>query len=161
MKLQALRARWEALAPREQVLVLAATALVAFALLGVGTSVGLQARFAATDVASPERRGRDLSLVVWSTTIGAVVGPNLWGPGTVIQNALGLPEHTGSFVIAIVAPLVESATCTLTVTVQLPVAGIVTPDSATEGPFAAAVTVPSAQVVAPPGVAVLVMYGAG
>lgn len=79
--------------------------LVAFALLGVGTSVGLQARFAATDVASPERRGRDLSLVVWSTTIGAVVGPNLWGPGTVIQNALGLPERTGSFVIAIVAQL--------------------------------------------------------
>jgi MFS family permease len=79
--------------------------LVAFALLGVGTSVGLQARFAATDVASAERRGRDLSLVVWSTTIGAVVGPNLWGPGTVIQNALGLPEHTGSFVIAIVAQL--------------------------------------------------------
>ena len=83
--------------------------LVAFALLGVGTSVGLQARFAATDVASPERRGRDLSLVVWSTTIGAVVGPNLWGPGTVIQNALGLPEHTGSFVIAIVAQLAEAS----------------------------------------------------
>lgn len=83
--------------------------LAAFALLGVGTSVGLQARFAATDVASPERRGRDLSFVVWSTTIGAVVGPNLWGPGTVIQNALGLPEHTGSFVIAVVAQLAAAA----------------------------------------------------
>ncbi len=33
MKLQALRARWETLVPREQVLVLAAAALVAFALL--------------------------------------------------------------------------------------------------------------------------------
>lgn len=83
--------------------------LVAFALLGVATSVSLQARFAATDVASPERRGRDLSLVVWSTTIGAVVGPNLWGPGTLIQNALGLPEHTGSFVIAVVAQLAAAA----------------------------------------------------
>jgi MFS family permease len=73
--------------------------------LGVGTAVGLQARFAATDIASPERRGRDLSLVVWSTTFGAVVGPNLFGPGVVIQNALNLPEHTGSFVIAIAAQL--------------------------------------------------------
>lgn len=83
--------------------------LLAFALLGVGTAVGLQARFAATDVAAPERRGRDLSLVVWSTTIGAVAGPNLWGPGAVIQTWLGLPENTGSFVIAIVAQLAAAA----------------------------------------------------
>lgn len=83
--------------------------MLAFALLGVGTAVGLQARFAATDVAAPERRGRDLSLVVWSTTIGAVVGPNLWGPGTLIQNAFGMPEHTGSFVIAVVAQLAAAA----------------------------------------------------
>ncbi|MGV8895126.1 MAG: MFS transporter [Rhodoglobus sp.] len=79
--------------------------VIGFAMLGVGTAVGLQARFAATDVAAPTRRGRDLSLVVWSTAIGAVVGPNLFGPGVVIQDALDLPEHTGSFVIAIVAQL--------------------------------------------------------
>ncbi len=82
--------------------------LLAFALLGVGTSVGLQARFAATDVAAPSRRGRDLSLVVWTTTIGAVIGPNLFGPGVVIQNALGLPTHTGSFVIALAAQLLAA-----------------------------------------------------
>ena len=82
-----------------------AVLFIGLALLGVGSAVGLQARFAATDVAAPARRGRDLSLVVWTTTIGAVVGPNLWGPGTVIQHAFGLPEHTGSFVIAIVAQL--------------------------------------------------------
>ncbi len=77
--------------------------VLGFAMLGVGTAVGLQARFAATDNAEPARRGRDLSLVVWSTTIGAVVGPNLFGPGVAIQDALGLPPLTGSFVIAIVA----------------------------------------------------------
>ena len=82
--------------------------VVGFALLGVGTAVGLQARFAATDNASPERRGRDLSLVVWSTTIGAVAGPNLFGPGMLIQEALGLPPLTGSFVIAIVAQFVAA-----------------------------------------------------
>lgn len=83
--------------------------VVGFAMLGVGTAVGLQARFAATDVAAPARRGRDLSLVVWSTTVGAVVGPNLFGPGVVIQDALGLPEHTGSFLIAIAAQLAAAA----------------------------------------------------
>lgn len=82
--------------------------VVGFALLGVGTAVGLQARFAATDNASPERRGRDLSLVVWSTTIGAVAGPNLFGPGVLIQEALGLPPLTGSFVIAIGAQAVAA-----------------------------------------------------
>lgn len=84
--------------------------LLGFALLGVGSAVGLQARFAATDVAEPARRGRDLSIVVWSTTIGAIVGPNLFGPGAVIGSALGLPELTGSFVIAIVAQLLAAAT---------------------------------------------------
>jgi MFS family permease len=79
--------------------------VLGFVLLGVGTAVGLQARFAATDVAEPTRRGRDLSLVVWSTTVGAVVGPNLFGPGVVIADVLSLPPLTGSFVIAIAGQL--------------------------------------------------------
>ncbi len=83
--------------------------LVAFAMLGVATSVGLQARFAATDLAAPERRGRDLSVVVWSTTVGAVVGPNLFGPGVVLQDLFSLPNHTGSFLIAIVAQLAAAS----------------------------------------------------
>jgi len=84
--------------------------LVGFALLGVGSAVGLQARFAATDAAQPERRGRDLSVVVWSTTVGAIVGPNLFGPGAVIAGTLGMPELTGSFVIAVAAQLLAAAT---------------------------------------------------
>ncbi|TPW96903.1 MFS transporter, partial [Schumannella luteola] len=40
--------------------------LVGIVLLGVGTAVNLQARFAATDLSEPGRRGRDLSIVVWS-----------------------------------------------------------------------------------------------
>lgn len=77
--------------------------LIGFGLLGVGTAVNLQSRFAATDVASPQRRGRDLSLVVWSTTIGAVLGPNLFGPGELVADAFGMPPLTGSFAIAVVA----------------------------------------------------------
>jgi len=82
--------------------------LIGFAMLGVGAAVSLQARFAATDVASDRHRGRDLSIVVWSTTVGAVVGPNLFGPGLVISQWLSLPENTGSFLIAIAAQLLAA-----------------------------------------------------
>lgn len=84
--------------------------LLGLAMLGVGVAVSLQARFAATDNASPRTRGRDLSIVVWSTTVGAVVGPNLFGPGVYVAEWLSLPEKTGSFAIAIVAQLLAAAT---------------------------------------------------
>ncbi|MEX5303770.1 MFS transporter [Kocuria sp. CPCC 205273] len=77
--------------------------LVGLALLGAGSALNLQSRFAATDLAPDETRARDLSLVVWSTTIGAVLGPNLFVPGEVLGRALGLPDLTGGFVIALVA----------------------------------------------------------
>ena len=47
---------------------------VGLLLFGGGTAANLQARYAAVDLAAPERRGRQLSLVVWATTIGAVAG---------------------------------------------------------------------------------------
>ena len=77
--------------------------LLGMGLLGAGTALNLQSRFAATDAAAPHTRARDLSLVVWSTTVGAVVGPNLFGPGEAIGTALGLPRFTGGFVIALCA----------------------------------------------------------
>lgn len=84
--------------------------LLGFAMLGVGAAVGLQARFAATDMASAATRGRDLSIVVWSTTVGAVVGPNLFGPGVFLADWLSLPHNTGSFIIAVAAQLLAAAT---------------------------------------------------
>lgn len=80
--------------------------LVAMGLLGVGTAVNLQSRFAATDLSEPRSRGRDLSIVVWSTTLGAVLGPNLIGPGDVLGQAVGLPALSGVFFFALAAQLV-------------------------------------------------------
>ena len=79
--------------------------LVALFLLGAGSAVGLQARFAATDLPSNRSTGRDLSVVVWATTFGAVIGPNLFGPGEIVGHALGLPSMTGPFVFTIVAQI--------------------------------------------------------
>src|SRR5919106_4082018 len=48
-----------------------------FFLFGGATAAGLQARYAAVDLAPPALRGRHLSMIVWATTLGAIVGPNL------------------------------------------------------------------------------------
>src|SRR5919106_133915 len=50
---------------------------VGFFLFGGATAAGLQARYAAVDLAAAGVRGRHLSVIVWATTLGAVAGPNL------------------------------------------------------------------------------------
>ncbi|TPW77138.1 MFS transporter [Schumannella soli] len=77
--------------------------LVAFVCIGVGTAVNLQSRFAATDLSEPSTRGRDLSIVVWATTVGAVIGPNLISSGNRLGLAIGLPELAGPFLLTIAA----------------------------------------------------------
>lgn len=72
-------------------------------ILGVASAVQLLARFTATDLARPSLRARDLSIVVWMITVGAVVGPNLMGPGAWIGNILGIPALGGVFVFTIAA----------------------------------------------------------
>ncbi|MEY4410061.1 MAG: hypothetical protein RLZ99_534 [Actinomycetota bacterium] len=79
--------------------------LIALFLLGAGSAVSLQARFAAADIPVSGPRGKDLSLVVWATTVGAVVGPNLIAPGESLGLAIGLPHLAGPFLFTIVAQL--------------------------------------------------------
>ncbi|RQP09181.1 MAG: MFS transporter [Microbacteriaceae bacterium] len=78
-------------------------------LIGFGSAVNLQARFAATDLSEAEHRGRDLSLVVWMSTIGAVAGPNLVGAGGSLAAALGIPALSGLFVISAAGMLLGMA----------------------------------------------------
>ena len=74
-------------------------------ILGVASAVQLLSRFAATDLALPENRARDLSLVVWSITVGAVIGPNLMGPGAVVGGWIGVTPLAGVFVFTFFAQL--------------------------------------------------------
>ncbi len=69
--------------------------LVGTMLTGAAAASGLQARYAATDLAPADRAAGALSIVVWATTIGAVVGPNLNTPGTRIGTALGYSSPGG------------------------------------------------------------------
>ena len=82
-----------------------AVLLTGFALIGAGQAANLQSRFAAADLATDASRGRDLSIVVWTTTVGAVLGPNLVGPGEVLGDLVGMPPLTGPYLFTIVAQL--------------------------------------------------------
>jgi len=77
--------------------------LLGVILIGMGNAGNLQSRFAATDLASSEHRARDLSVVVWSTTVGGVSGPLLITPGEIVGHAIGMPPFTGSFLFSLVA----------------------------------------------------------
>jgi MFS family permease len=78
-------------------------ALSGMTLFGVASAANLQARFAATDLAEVEHRARALSTVVWATTLGAVVGPNLAEPAGRSVATLGLPPLGGPFLWSVVA----------------------------------------------------------
>ncbi|MCC4907060.1 MFS transporter [Microbacterium sp. cx-59] len=83
--------------------------LVGVVLIGMGNAGNLQSRFAATDLATDRRRARDLSVVVWATTVGGVAGPLLVGPGEVVGQALGMPHLTGSYLFSFVAQVLALA----------------------------------------------------
>jgi len=97
---------WLVAATGSALLVLAAVVrsipllVVGMLLFGVGSATNLQSRYAAADLALPHRRARALSVVVWSTTVGAVIGPNLGTPGTAVASALGIPPLAGAFVLS-------------------------------------------------------------
>lgn len=77
--------------------------LVGVVLIGMGNAGNLQSRFAATDLAVPGRRARDLGTVVWATTIGGVLGPLMLTPGEAVGSVLGMPHLTGAYVFSVVA----------------------------------------------------------
>ncbi|GGZ18981.1 MFS transporter [Streptomyces nitrosporeus] len=76
--------------------------LVGMVLYGAAGATGLQARFAAADLAAPQQRGKAMSLVLTTTVVGAVVGPNLTGPGAELARSVGLPPLSGTFLFAMV-----------------------------------------------------------
>ena len=79
--------------------------LIALFMLGAGSAVSLQARFAATDLPLNRPKAKDLSLVVWATTLGAVIGPNLIAPGEAFGLSIGMPHLAGPFLFTIAAQL--------------------------------------------------------
>jgi len=89
-------------------------ALLGVIMTGGGMAAGLQSRYAATDLASPHRRGRSLATVVWATTVGSVAGPNLASPVGHLVERVGIPELAGPYLLTGVAFAVAGGLITLT-----------------------------------------------
>jgi MFS family permease len=101
---------------RESIAVL----LAGFFLFGGAAAAGLQARYAAVDLAPAPLRGRQLSMIVWATTIGTVAGPHFAALAGTSLRDYGVP--------ALAAPFVFSAALFALSSVGL--AALMTPDPA-------------------------------
>jgi MFS family permease len=82
-----------------------------FFLFGGAMAAGLQARYAAVDLTPAALRGRHLSVIVWATTLGAIVGPNLAAFAGASLDDYGIPTLAGPFVFS--ALLFGLAACVL------------------------------------------------
>lgn len=71
-------------------------------LVGAASAAAYQARFAAIDLATDQTRAKQLSIVVWGSTIGAVAGPNLMQPSGNFAEGIGLPRLVGPYLISAV-----------------------------------------------------------
>lgn len=79
--------------------------LVGLTLYGVANATNLQSRYAAADNVGSGTRARTMSIVLWSTTVGSVVGPNLAAPGAALGSGFGVPDLGGPYLFSIVAYL--------------------------------------------------------
>jgi MFS family permease len=77
--------------------------LIGTFLVGAASAAGYQARFAAIDLATDESRAKQLSFVVWASTIGAVAGPNLMQPAGNFAENIGLPRLVGPYLISAIS----------------------------------------------------------
>jgi MFS family permease len=84
--------------------------LFAGCLFGSGSAANLQSRYAATDAADPKHVASSLSMVVWATTIGVIVGPNLTGVGGSVGTSIGVLALAGPYIFSVSAFALALAT---------------------------------------------------
>ena len=75
--------------------------------VGIGVGAIHLARYAAAELSDAPRRGWTVGVLVWSGTIGSLVGANLVdGVGKIVEGTLGTP-YAGAFLLALVAFLLS------------------------------------------------------
>jgi MFS family permease len=75
--------------------------LIGMALFGVASTSNLLARYAAADVSPPAQRGRAMGLIVWGSTVGSIIGPNLMAPALSLGAWLAVPATASAFLISV------------------------------------------------------------
>jgi MFS family permease len=76
--------------------------VAAMFIVGLGRSADALSRYLVADLHPVERRASAISWLVWTGTIGAVVGPNSLGPSSRVAEGLGLPPLAGPYLVAVV-----------------------------------------------------------
>ena len=80
--------------------------------VGVGNASGFAARFAAVDLVRPERHARNIGMLIWSTTLGAVAGPAIaLGPAADLAVRLGLRDMVGTYLFIALAFIGAALIC--------------------------------------------------
>jgi MFS family permease len=69
--------------------------------IGFGNAALQLARYSASDIVPPERRAWAVGTVVWGSTAGAVLGPNLLQPAGSLADVLGRPMLQGAMAAAV------------------------------------------------------------
>jgi MFS family permease len=77
--------------------------LAGMTLFGVGSTSNLLARYAAADVSPGSQRGRAMGLIVWGSTVGAIIGPNLMAPAARLGALVNISSVASSFLISVAA----------------------------------------------------------
>lgn len=71
-------------------------------LIGFGNASNQLSRYVAADLFPADRRASAIGIVVWGSTVGAVIGPNLAAPAGRLAEAVGLPELSGAYLVPVV-----------------------------------------------------------
>jgi MFS family permease len=75
--------------------------LVGMTLFGIANTSNLLARYAAADITPAAQRGRAMGLIVWGSTVGSILGPNLMTPAVSLGALLGLSPVGSAFLISV------------------------------------------------------------
>jgi len=75
--------------------------LAGMALFGISQTSNLLSRYAAADVSPGAQRGRAMGLIVWGSSAGSIVGPNLMEPALRLGRSFGLEPTASAFLISV------------------------------------------------------------
>jgi MFS family permease len=87
--------------------------LIGMAFFGIGHTSNLLARYAAADVSPGALRGRAMGFIVWGSTVGSFIGPNLMTAALSVGALLGVSATASAFLISVVGYGVAAALTTI------------------------------------------------
>lgn len=110
--------------------------VIASGFFGFGNASNLQNRFTAADLADDDRRAREISMVVWVGTVGAVVGPALALWVNRVGKDFGMSEWVSPLMLGMIGFLVAGLIIGIYLRPDpLEVAGGVDPEAPRENPL--------------------------